>query len=264
MSNRRIREMTDIALMEAVKRLPWEKRVESIGCGAAVPVGIAAAAFLRFRLRGEVSFADVLFVGVFYAVVVMLVGMGIAAFRGRPYTRELRRRFGEGAFAERLKGAVCWLAEPEPPEWIVLLDGWGLPYGNLVQIDLKLDGSGAGRLEVRVSHHERDNPTTGRMQINESESAPLMEVLRSLDLKPLIDLFPTVIDGFPCDVGVIHRGTNGAMRAHCNLTGIPPDKKDSPTARVAALTYALASLAMDSPVSVGFTDSEGNIGIGTL
>ena len=238
-------EMTNRELVEACQPRPWEQRLRRWECLLAPALGLVLVYGNLFFLLKPDSLQFGLLIGVmgcfpFLGTSLMLVLLAHAAsgLRTRKYARELERRCGQGPIEEYILQAQEALAARDAPDWVVLVQGRGLPHGDsyFIRLELWRSSPPRGRLEARTGHRfdllEGDRP---EIAISEAplDSGECRDLLQQLEeaVFPLEDEDCGMRDGFPGAIALLRREPPLVSVGRANLY--------APTGRSASLTVRL-------------------------
>ena len=223
--------------------------------------GLLVLALLVFV--GMVLFSDgsegagPMFVGVL--IIISTLGLGFFAILGgtlylvgRPETRskahraELVRRYGQGGFDEELRLARDVEEREEAPEYTILLSGQEMPGDKnyWIRLDLNSQGEegalGKATLEYRVGPRldlKNDPDPLGRITRRQvaleiAPDAELVRYLQGLDLEKLRNVKSCFINGMPCEIALLRRGSSRVYRGGCNYVEQDDRIKTAPVMRL--------------------------------
>lgn len=236
----KIEELTDEVLLAACRKQPWENRLENAGRGLALGLGLLSACGL-YRLLGSTTW---LFDLIAFAAVSITITVKLHALvnsRSRRQQAELRRRYALEDFEEEAKQAEGRRSSQNTPghaapDWQLILQGRGLPHGDVIRIGISLRQADPpeGSLSVRTVsdfNFQRAEPFVakeGEAALSPEECTRLLELLTDL-VAPQPDYVSTpVIDGFPCDLAAVRRVPPLVLRQSCNLAGVEPSSASHP------------------------------------
>jgi hypothetical protein len=222
--------LPDADLLAACKRHPWERRIDNIGCGAALAAGVLAASGLLFWQGSGGLFAAVI---AFFAVGISLAAgtSRLVNFRSRPSQDELRRRYGLPELPQSDTDAEKFFTGDTPPDAVLLLRGQGLPHGNAHFVRVRLwNGSPAyGTVTAQTLSaidFSRDVPFIAEKReaalTAEECSALWARLPESFASSPesVNAAFEAVYDGFPCTLAAITREPLCLRLFHGNLAAV--------------------------------------------
>lgn len=157
---------------------------------------------------------------------------GLCDRRRSKYRRELERRYGQGPFAAYVEEAEQTLAKPEGPDWIVLVQTRGLPYGDVVWIRIELKNAVLVEAKVRsfvgppiyrvVQTGEQPRIDLRNDVLQHEDALSLCDEVKKA-LSVLVDpSIPKthrfdVTDGAPCDFALLQRSPKSKWLREVNL-----------------------------------------------
>ena len=204
--------------------------------------------------------AGSLLVGVL--IVIVALGLGLFAIlggtlylvgrpeaRSRAHRAELVRRYGQGGFDEELRLARDMEDREEASEYTILLSGQEMPGGKNYWIRLDLDshgregGLGKAKLEFRVGPRmdlKNDADPLGRIarkqvDLEIAPDAELVRFLQGLDLEKLRSVKSCFINGMPCEIALLRRGSPRVYRGGCNYVEQDERVKTAPVMRLVGI-----------------------------
>lgn len=269
--------MSDDELRAACAPRPWELHLERLGCLLSLVVSACSAgagAWLCSRIPGAgtaqvVGGGTVLFC---FVSVASLLHVGRAAGRRRaPFRAELRFRYGMSPAARYLDEERAVQGEGSPT-WSLLLTAAALPHGGhrWVRIRAWRTPAPRARLEVRTvswtdgsDEIEHAQVVRREAELPEQAWARIVKLLEDPGLGSLTTVESRVVDGLPCTMAVVDRESGRVHSASCNLAGLPDDRRDHPTVRLAQAILDAGARASGLPLLVGWCGATGDIGVDT-
>lgn len=167
----------------------------------------------------------------------------------------LARRLGQAGIEQDVTRAEARANEPDAPATTLLFRGQGLPGGEVYWLCLELrhgaDGP-AATLESRVGPRlnlagealRADEVVQRRRTFAGEQLGALERALERVTQEGLGSVKSCHIDGFPCEIALVQRGSAGALRGGCNLYGLDPRRGATP---VVGLIRALLDLHGGEP-----------------
>ena len=173
------------------------------------------------------------------AIIIVLLGMGafavmggtafflgLAERRSGSHREELSRRLGQGGIDDEL-GHLLELEDREAAaDYTILLTGQEMPGDRCywARLDLETRGQREAALEYKVGPRldlENDPDSLGRMvsgkvSLKMGQEAELVSFLEGLDLEKLRSVKACFINGMPCEVALLQRGSDTVYRGGCN------------------------------------------------
>jgi len=264
-----VRAMTDEALLQTCRPLPWESRLESAGCGFALAAGLLAA-YGTYRFLGGAAW--LLIVIAFFAAAIT-AGVKLTSFadrRARREQAELLRRHTPLALDEALKQAEEGLERQDAPDWELLLYGRPPPHGGTIglRVELWQADSPRGRISLhRASDVDfrRDPPLTaekGERALNAEECESLLALLPGLMISGTAPIPDAVRDGFPCHLAAVRRLRRQVFKGGCNLAGVPESHSAHPVPLMMERMMELSEGMTKQPLVFGWRDPCGDTGVG--
>jgi hypothetical protein len=221
-------------------------RVESVwdrsGCSAAVSTVIVLAFLVAAGARNltgaswpSISLGAI--PAAFFGALGMYLGVSHLINRRRqPYRDELAYRYGSAPGKVYVKEALSLLVAGDPPDAVLLLSIWALPYGGhrWIRIVLRKAGSPNGVVEVKEVGFCREGIERARLsqaegQLPGAPAARILELLQVPGTEALTNLMPDVKDGLRCELTVIEGKRSSPRVASCNLAGLSEEDTKHPT-----------------------------------
>jgi len=264
-----VRAMTDEALLRACRPLPWERRLESAGCGLGLAAGLLVAHGM-YRFIGGAGWLLILLAFFAAGITAGVQASSLADRRSRRQQAELRRRHTPPALDEALKQAEERLEGQDAPDWELLLHGRALPHGGTtgVRVALRQADPPRGRISVhRASDVDfrRDPPFTaerGERALDAQECESLLALLPDLLTSGTDPIQNVVMDGFPCHLAAVRRQPRQVFKHGCNLAGVPASQSAHPVPVLMRQMMELSEGITKQPLVFGWCDPYGDIGIG--
>ncbi len=195
------------------------------------------------------------------AIIVLTIGLGITSImagtlylldlperRSALQRAELVRRYGQAGFDEDLREAIETEDREDAPHYTIYLSGQEMPSTKKYWIRLDLDleareGAGLVQVESRVGlpidFHNDPQPLVDivrrRVSYELSPGADLLEFLEELDLNKLRSVKSCYINGMPCEIALIRRGSKKVYRGGCNYVEQDDRVKTAPVMRLAGI-----------------------------
>lgn len=191
--------------------------------------------------------------------------------RVQPYLNELADRHLLAPTQVYLDRATTAMSQADPPDYVLLLSGRGLPYGVRRGICVVLWLTPAPRALLEVGTAEL-SPTSDRERFASFDSdsldvdalARLATLLETVDPATLVDVSPGVKDGFPCHVTVLRREPRLVASVECNLADPRIGRTITPAHQYGMLLCELASDVTDLSVNIGACGDDGTIFVGDV
>ncbi len=261
--------MTDADLLKVCRQLPWERQVDSIGCGLSLTVGILVAIGIFAVIGGEAwPFALIAFVCMGF----MLNSFFDYAvnFRSRKHQAKLLRRHAPRKLPTDAATAKEYFAIDDPPDWVLDMRGHGLPHGGTRSVEVRWWQAESERGTLKAEFispvdFSKDAPFSaerGEAYVTAQDCLPLLALLPELETANTGEILSTVRDGFPCTLGFIRRDPFTIRTFGCNLVGIPESSASHPAPRIMTAMLEISERLVTQPVIFGWCDPFGNIGIG--
>jgi hypothetical protein len=218
--------------------------------GCVVTLGIVIAAFVAAMYALPDLLPESVFIGPFIALGLALVVYFSLLSRLARYRhpdafqewkkRETRKLFGDEPAGPR--AAARLFDAPEPPDWILLFTGAGLPHGKTVWTNVYLkaappSGTLAAGSAPHVDFFAKENPlaeiSNTRGVLGQADAEAVLALLTPASLTELKSMPPNVVDGFPCSVTILRREPRLTHMVTANLAGKVPET--NPTIRLLRL-----------------------------
>lgn len=185
----------------------------------------------------------------------------IQIFRGRSrlskilYERGLGANVSLGYLREKM---ATVLRSPQPPRYVVTLQGRGLPHGGDVNVvgRIEIDGR-QGEIEIRAESREVPGQHDfGRSALDAELAKKLIELIERCVPDPKsVDFHGR--DGFPCQVLIGCSNPFFIKRADCNIS----DAQDEPVLQLARGLYEAGARLKKMDLIVGSCDDKGNVDV---
>jgi hypothetical protein len=114
-----------------------------------------------------------------------------------------------------MKNAMAMLEHADPPDWILVLDVWGLFHHSRTRIVLADDAT------IDFEAHVGEPPLT--TVLTERQTQKINDVLAGCTPDSIFDLNNPFLDGSPCVVAVINGRQRWCRFAEFNLDGLSDD-----------------------------------------
>ena len=255
-----IRAATDEELLRFSRPTSWELLAPRLFAPLS---GVVILALLVFV--GVVTFTDgseglgPMLVGIL--ILFVTVGLGVFAvlggtlfLLGRPERRskvhraELTRRYGQGGFDEELRHAREVEDRDQAPEYTILFSAQEMPGGRHYWTRLDLMNGADGELsqallELRVGplidlQHDADplaRIVRRQVALTLAPDMSLVRFLRGLDLEKLRSVKSCIINGMPCEIAVLRRGSDKVYRGGCNFVEQDDRVETAPVMRLVGI-----------------------------
>jgi len=191
--------------------------------------------------------------------------------RVQPYLDELTDRHLLAPAQVYMDRATAAMSQADPPDYVLLLTGRGLPHGpgRGIRVVLRVSPEPRATLEVGTakldpSSHREMYATYDSASLDDDGAVRLVELLDTVDPATLADVPPDVIDGFPCRVTVLRREPRLETSAECNLSGASAASQATTVHQYASLLCDLAAEVTDRKVNIGACTNDGTIILGDL
>jgi len=210
-----IQRWPDEKLIAAYRRyfIKWEPLGFWLGCSLVVAQPLLLVLAASPIGRRHLILILGLFAGVWFLRRLQCIGT-------KSLKAESQRRFGP--LAEELLDAQELLVGKDAPDWVLILSGATLPYGDSFWVLVQLSEPGSGRIDAKVAPlYAKSNRFPHQVH---NESLPdewcrsLLTTLENIADSGFRDLASNGIrDGFPCTVSVLRRSPLSMWKVSCNL-----------------------------------------------
>lgn len=225
--------------------------------GCVVTLGIVIGAFVAAMYALPELLPESVFIGPFIALGLALIVYftllsRLARYRHPDAFREWKKRETRKLFGDEPvgpKAAAKLFDAAEPPDWILLFSGSGLPRGKTVWTNVCLKATPpSGRLASGSSPHidffAEENPlmkiSNGSGVLGQADAEAVLALLTSANPRELKSVAPNVVDGFPCSVTILRREPRLTHMLTANLAGKVPE--ENPTIRLLRLLSEIKGL----------------------
>lgn len=181
--------------------------------------------------------------------------LGMAGRRSAGARAELRRRCGQAGFDEDLRQERERPDRDAAPDYTIFFTGKELPGGRSiwVRLDLHLGGQGSGQGVGRAEVETRvgplldlkydDNPLARverrRVTYELPSDAELLRFLQEIEPKQLRSVKSCFINGMPCEIALLCRGSNDVYRGGCNYVEQDDRRESAPVMRLVEILLNL-------------------------
>lgn len=285
---RAVRAMSDAALLEKAKPLPWEDCLSRVGCGlslaatAVVTVWLAWIIWTHLGPRADKNtwvalfggllpsmFTGLIFGGLVYAGFQVVVGL--RPFR---YRAELKRRYRPKMLRQAVEEAEESFTSSRPPDWAFVVSALEPRYQirDLVWADLWEGPPPTGRIAVRhqvpmdftlknplgLEVGEAILPSNDCERLLSAFQKVNLSAFRSIGLSEVKDVSPYEY-GYRCRMALLQREPRRGVVIQCNLEGAPWVYAAQPTMALAGMLMELSRAVTRHPLTFGPTNpSDGN------
>ena len=261
--------MTQDELLKAVRRLPWESRLNE----RAGPIAFVLDVLFVYGIYaiGFTNVAVLIYAFFMGGIIIVLWLDKVVHFRTRRYRRQLMWRFGERDFNRLQAEAKASIRNESGPDWSIVFFGIARPHGGTT--DIKLDittAPAAGNLSVRwVSESDfgKEPPFTAdtcEIVLTPTDCSRILDALQNFDTAKSGDLQNPVVDGFKCFLAIARRTPCRYKKYSYVMSSFPApnDTEFGPT--IMRLLMELIRPLPHTPLLTGSCDAYGNIQIDAL
>jgi len=261
--------MTQDELLKAVRRLPWESRLNE----RAGPIAFVLDVLFVYGIYaiGFTNVAVLIYAFFMGGIIIALWLDKLIHFRTRRYRRQLMWRFGTRDFNRLQAEAKTSIRNSSGPNWSIVFFGIARPHGGTIDIKLDLKTSPAsGNLSVRwVSKPDfgKEPPFTAdasEIVLPPADCSRILDALRNFDIAKSGESQNFVIDGFKCFLAIARRNPCRFKKYSYVMPSFPApnDTEFGPT--IMSLLMELIEPLPHTPLLTGSCDAYGNIQIDAL